>query len=365
MRQPTLIIFLLFYYALFGQNLVLNPSFEEFYDCPRDISFFHKNVKYWTIPNNGTTDYFNSCSKKVGFKNFIGFQKARTGNGYAGIHVYYKKDYREYIQGKLKQTLKRGEKYKVSFYVSLADSSKYAISKLGFMTSSQKFNAFKSKKHINAKLISERVPNVKFHPIIKKNFLKDETEWTKVSFTYNSGGFENYFSIGNFDPNSSTEKNKISSKRDAFSYYYIDDVSIEPIEKEETKNIENPIIESHEETFKTNEIYTFKNVLFDFDKAELLEISITELNKLYVYLKEYPDFSIEIYGHTDDLGLDKRNKELSVQRAKAVADYLILLDLNSTRIKAFGYGSSKPVSSNETDEGRRLNRRVEFKLIDK
>ena len=364
-KPLSVILFLFISPIIVAQNLVSNPSFEDFYDCPRDISFFHKNVKHWSIPNNGTTDYFNACSEKMGFKNFIGYQKARTGTGYAGIHTYYKKDYREYIQGKLKQTLKRDKKYNVTFYISLADSSKYAIKRLGFMTSSQKFNAYRSKTYIDAKTFSKRISNLKFHPIIKKNYLDNSKEWTKISFTYTAKGFENYFCIGNFNSNSSTEKSKIPSRPDLFSYYYIDDVSITPLEIEVEKSSKTPIIEASKEPLKTNAIYTFKNVLFDFDKAELLAVSIQELNALYNHLKEQPTLNIEIYGHTDNVGLAKRNKALSEQRAQAVANYLIAQGLDVKRISAFGFGSSKPITDNDTEANRQLNRRVEFKLIKK
>ena len=77
------------------------------------------------------------------------------------------------------------------------------------MTTDKKFNAFKSKTSINAKKYSERLPNIKYHPIIKRNYLNDAVEWVKISFIYNAEGFENYFSIGNFNSNSMTEKNKI------------------------------------------------------------------------------------------------------------------------------------------------------------
>ena len=104
-------------------------------------------------------------------------------------------------------------------------------------------------------------------------------------------------------------------------------------------------------------------MLFDFDKSELLDVSIDELNELYKHLKENSNLNIEIYGHTDSVGLETRNKELSQQRAKAVADYLISRGLDASKTKFFGFGSSKPISDNETEEGRQLNRRVEFKLI--
>lgn len=362
MRQPTIILFLFFNYSLFGQNLVLNPSFEAYHDCPRDISFFHKNVKYWTIPNNGTTDYFNSCSEKMGFKNFVGNQKARTGNGYAGFYTYFKKDYREYIQGKLKSTLKRGKTYQIKFYISLADNSRYALKELGIVMLAQKFANSKSKANINAKAIAKRVPTMKYRSIFSRDFYDNDKDWVEVSFNYTAEGYENYFAIGNFNSNSLTKKSKArKSDYESFSYYYIDDVSIESTEKEEVKSVEETLPEPK---IKINETYTFKNVLFDFDKAELLEVSIKELNELSKYLSEHLNLNIEIYGHTDNSGIEKRNRELSYLRAKAVADYLILQGLDKSKITMFGFGSSKPVSDNNTEEGRQLNRRVEFKLTE-
>jgi outer membrane protein OmpA-like peptidoglycan-associated protein len=364
MKHFYFFLFLFLSEIIIGQNLVLNPSFEDYYDCPKGISFFHNNAKHWSIPNNGTTDYFNSCSKSIGFKNFIGYQKARTGNAYAGIHMYYSKNYREYVQGTLKQVLKRGEKYRVTFYLSLADSSKYAIKELGFMTTSQEFNSFKSKANINAKAIAQRVKNMKYHPIIKMHFLDDENEWMKITFTYKADGFEKYFSIGNFNSNTQTKKLKIPNKPDMLSYYYIDDVSIEPLEKEVYENVETPKNENKDKELKVNKIYKFNNVLFNFNKAHLLKVSLNELDELYLYLNENSALSIEIYGHTDNVGTNERNKELSEQRAKAVADYLISLGLSSTRIKSFGFGSLKPVAENKTEKGRQLNRRVEFKILE-
>lgn len=363
LKQIIVFQFLVFNYILSSQNLVLNPSFEDFYDCPKGISFFHNNVKHWTIPNNGTTDYFNLCSNEIGFKNFVGYQKARTGEGYAGVHMYYKKNYREYIQGTLKQPLIREKKYRVTFYLSLADSSKYAIKELGFMTTSQKYNAYQNKVYINANAISLHTKNIRYHPIIKKQYLDDENGWMKISFTYTADGFEKYFSIGNFNPNSQTDKLKLPEKPDMLSYYYIDDVSIEPIEKEVKKETKIEKNENLNEEFQTDEVYTFSNILFDTDKSELIEASFLELNQLYIFLKETPKTRIEIYGHTDNSGIEKRNDELSIERATAVAKYLISKGLSESRIKVFGFGSSEPVSDNSTEEGRAENRRVDFKLI--
>ncbi|WP_417875416.1 OmpA family protein [Winogradskyella sediminis] len=365
MKQLIVLLLLFCGFIATGQNLVENPSFEDFYDCPNGISFFHRNVKNWTIPNNGTTDYFNSCSEKMGVQNFNGYQKARTGNGYAGIYAYFKKDYREYIQGTLKSTLERGKKYQVKFYISLAENSRYALKELGMMMTSEKFNASKSKTSINARNFAKRIPNLTFRPTFHKEFYDNDKDWMEVSFVYTAHGFENYFAIGNFNTNADTKKSKArQTKYESFSYYYIDDVSIEPLVKEE-EHIKKETLKTVEEpTIKTNEIYTLKNVLFHFDKAELLEESIEELNQLHSHLKRNPNFKVEIYGHTDAIGSKNRNQELSEQRAKAVADYLILQGLNTSRIESFGYGSSQPVSTNDTAEGKQQNRRVTFKIID-
>ena len=152
-----------------------------------------------------------------------------------------------------------------------------------------------------------------------------------------------------------------------FAYYYIDDVSIvsleEKITTQDTVKEEIPKTETAEkEVLKEDKIYTFQNILFEFDKAVLIESSVQELDELYAYLETQPTLYIEIYGHTDTIGTERRNNELSLQRAKAVSDYLISKGLQKSRIKWFGFGSSKPVVSNDTAAQRKINRRVEFKL---
>lgn len=108
------------------------------------------------------------------------------------------------------------------------------------------------------------------------------------------------------------------------------------------------------------ETIVLQNVNFESGKSTLLSSSFSELNALSVYLQENPTKRIEISGHTDNVGNSEKNQQLSEARAKAVRDYLISQGIDSTRIEYRGYGSSKPVASNETEEGRAENRRVEF-----
>lgn len=105
------------------------------------------------------------------------------------------------------------------------------------------------------------------------------------------------------------------------------------------------------------------NVFFDLNKSSLRPASINELEKLYLILKENPSMKIELSGHTDNQGSAAYNNRLSYGRAKAVVDYLISKGVNSNRLIAKGYGFTKPIASNETEEGRQLNRRTELKIL--
>lgn len=80
-------------------------------------------------------------------------------------------------------------------------------------------------------------------------------------------------------------------------------------------------------------------------------------------VKENPELRIEISGHTDNTGTDAINEKLSQARADAVKNYLMAADVASNRIQSKGYGSLKPIATNETEEGRQTNRRVEFSIL--
>ena len=88
-----------------------------------------------------------------------------------------------------------------------------------------------------------------------------------------------------------------------------------------------------------------------------------ELNKLYDLLNSNPKISIEISGHTDNTGNPQKNKTLSENRAKSVYNFLVQKGINPARLKFAGYGDTKPVAPNTTEEGKQLNRRVEVKIL--
>lgn len=107
-----------------------------------------------------------------------------------------------------------------------------------------------------------------------------------------------------------------------------------------------------------------KNVFFETGSAALKKTSITELTRLYQLLKDHPQLKIRINGHTDNVGNETDNLKLSEDRAKAVYDFLIEKGVDKNRLQYKGFGESQPIANNETEEGKRRNRRTEFEIIE-
>lgn len=114
---------------------------------------------------------------------------------------------------------------------------------------------------------------------------------------------------------------------------------------------------------ETNAAIVLKNVFFDVNKYDLKPESQAELDKLAQLLTENPAIKVEISGHTDNVGKPADNLLLSNNRAKAVVSYLISKNINAARLTAKGYGETKPVADNKTEEGRTQNRRTEVKIV--
>jgi outer membrane protein OmpA-like peptidoglycan-associated protein len=127
-----------------------------------------------------------------------------------------------------------------------------------------------------------------------------------------------------------------------------------------TDNLVNKIIELKNITIGSS--ITLRNIFFDSGKSVLREASNTELNRLVKLLTDVPTLQIEISGHTDNTGSATINEKLSQDRAQAVVNYLKGKGIDTGRLTAKGYGSSKPIASNATKFGRQENRRTEFEI---
>jgi len=127
------------------------------------------------------------------------------------------------------------------------------------------------------------------------------------------------------------------------------EIFLSPIPKEEQAAPGKPVV--------------LKNVFFDTGSAELLPTSVSELDRLKQLLVDNPGLHIQINGHTDNVGSETDNQQLSEARAKAVHDYLINEGIAAERLQFKGFGEERPIADNETPEGRQLNRRTEFEVI--
>ncbi|MBX7128220.1 MAG: OmpA family protein [Flavobacteriales bacterium] len=108
---------------------------------------------------------------------------------------------------------------------------------------------------------------------------------------------------------------------------------------------------------------TLRNIFFNTASAELLPASNLELDKLLRLMKANPTLRIEVGGHTDNVGADADNQKLSEERAVAVSKFLTGYGIEADRVVSAGFGETRPVASNDTEEGRALNRRTEIKVL--
>jgi len=214
-----------FFEPINAQNLVRNCDFEARHGCPNvhgQLSY----CKYWYSPGNGTSDYLNACNTgDVSVPvNKWGNQLALSGNAYAHIIVYYPQSgqYREYMQSKLACTLQEGKAYEVSFYVSCADDSHYAIDAFGAQLSVD------SLEQVDDKVIdivgNVHIGNTSGQPIT------DKTGWYRIYGTYIAQGGERYITIGNFLYNNELVTHSFPSWETNLASYYVEDVSVISVE---------------------------------------------------------------------------------------------------------------------------------------
>ncbi len=118
------------------------------------------------------------------------------------------------------------------------------------------------------------------------------------------------------------------------------------------------------EPLEVGKVFKLNNVLFHRASANLIDSSYVELDVVHRMMEDNPDIMIELSGHTDNVGNARKNVALSQERVDVVKNYLVEKGIDEDRIQGKGYGGSQPIASNKSEETRRLNRRVEFKIIE-
>lgn len=332
------------------KNLVPNGGFEA-----------HKNKKNTNISNAApwkgvaTVDYYQEILKQDTSR----FKGPHSGGACAGLRFQLK--YKEFIYVKLLEPLKAGKVYHFEAYFRLLSISPHSLKHMG---------VFMSKKPY---VFSDKIDTTNSLYVYNKKGLSNHFDWIKLDGDYTAKGGERYITLGNFVKKTKRDMYKMDKSKifKTFheAYYFFDDVSmyekidssllpvvaVKPVEvkKDSTLLIKNQL--------KQGDVIRLKSIFFDTGKSELADDDYPELDKLVDQLEKNPQMEIRINGHTDSQGNEDLNQKLSEARAKAVFDYLIEKGIGN-EIDFKGFGSSKPVGTNDTEEGRRQNRRVEFEI---
>ena len=360
-----------------GRNLISNPSFETHRRCPDKIDPVGvlKIVNAWFQPTNGSADYYHVCGGRECLvpNNKLGYQHPHSGDAYCGIYCS-KDNYREYLQTQLQIPLKEGRTYRLSFFVSLSEYSSGAVATIGGLFTQERISdttrAILMKKE--SRKLTSRISQttlVHFQPQVvnsAKNTLMDTQGWMEIAGNFVARGGEEYLTIGNFFTAANSgikDDSTLLTYLLPGAYYYVDDVKLICLDCEDDLDDE---LNSKDDTtdYKVGATFVLNNIFFDTDKSTLLQQSYRELQFLIAILESHPRMKIEISGHTDSQGSDLHNQQLSENRAKEVVAYLVENGINEKRLKFKGYGKNMPIATNATEEGRKKNRRVEFKILD-
>ncbi len=222
--------------SVFAQNLVPNPSFEDFTTCPTMLDQL-PNATGWSSPTDGNPDFFHACSTSgdVGVpSNAFGTQTASTGSGYAGIVAFGENEVRDYIQTTLTSPLEIGKSYCVEFRVSLSDEDFYGVQELGMLFSTTPTNVTNGGTALN---LTPQIYNM-------DDVIVENTEWQVISDVLTADQAYQYLSIGNFFSNANTTGGgTFPGAPDILdAYYFIDDVSVQEIEENLVTGVDSQFV---------------------------------------------------------------------------------------------------------------------------
>lgn len=365
-----------------NENLVENGGFEANAGKPKKLGQIDLATG-WKSPTGVRADYFLSDSKspEIGAPlNSYGKEAPQEGENYAGIVAYSFGDKmpRTYIYAKLTTPLKKDVKYCVSFYVSLAESSKYASNQIGAHISKKEF-----KTDTKSAIID------KTHIIQQDNkIFNGFYGWEKVCGTFTAEGGEKFITIGNFTSNDDTKKETNKKTGDIknqiiAAYYYVDNVTVTMISEDQPCDCGVDSEESqvsstiYQKAIVLNDRMTSKEKIeaqglyFAFGKDRLTQQAMAALDLIASEMKANKNTTITLYGHSDKAEDEMAEKkpyyaEMDKKRIAAVTAYLVEKGIDASRIKSVAKGNVEPNPevSETDDEDLKMakNRRVVVKV---
>jgi OOP family OmpA-OmpF porin len=340
-------------------NLIPNAGFEDYHQIPRGWYYsgddFSRAVKHWSSATAASPDYYHPGVQIPQSWADKGFGQAtpRSGEALVGITTYGceggKPHCREYIQVLLKEPLVYGQLYEFSFWVKKLPRSG-ACDNLGV--------AF-SYKRMEEKTTSLLPLKPAWSCPVTIGAWVDR--WQRVVDTIRGTGEQQYIILGNFHSDAETTFLPARKESTGYCYYYLDDVAL--VKLPPFLNAPVRVMDLSTLEPKPGMVVRLQSVHFHWDETTMLPGSSVDLDKLLELMRRYPDMVVAIVGHTDNEGGDEYNLALSERRALAVADYLYDRGIDHSRLRWKGMGERQPAASNDTPEGRQINRRVEFHIL--
>lgn len=385
MCVSTIFVLGLSTFSAFAQeNLVPNGSFEATEGKIKKIGAI-SSATGWSSPTAVQADLFipGKVMEINVPDNMYGKEDAKEGSNYAGIVAFSvgNKVPRSYLMTKLSTPLKKGMRYCVKFSLSLADGSKYASNQIGVNFSKKQFGT-------EDKAIIKDVAHV-LHANNDTKKINQMYNWDQVCGIYEATGGEKFITIGNFypDANTSSETNRknkdLKINQIVAAYYYIDDVSVELLGKNDKCDCQ---IEVDQDNYSTTVYQKAVNLndkmtpaqkiekqqlFFAFGKTTVTPTGKEALDFVIKTLKENPTMKLEILGHSDPeedkVGKEKgQYAEMSTKRVDAIQAYFIEKGIPEARLIASPQGSELPneeiSTADEDDLKQAKNRRVTFKV---
>jgi OmpA-OmpF porin, OOP family len=327
-----------------SQNLISNPSFEEYSNCP---STYKKGetiyvTERWKSPDSGSPDLYNSCSNgDVGIpNNWAGRMDALDGDGYVGIYLWKYRAYKELLIARLNSPLIADSTYMFGCYLAHAANSefRYHSFEFGFSRNEIVFDGnytTDDKIYLQKTVINEPIKN----------------GWSFVNGEYKSNGGESFLILGIINSNQKMDTsrwlyNKIlgdEPQLNKASYYYIDSVFVMP----------------KYDTYK-EVVLNLSDIHFDFNKYDLTKEAERKIDSLLGNINIHLE-KIIIEGHTDSIGSDSYNLKLSQKRAESAE--IFLQKKVTAPISIFALGEFEPIASNSDELSRSKNRRITIRII--
>ena len=354
-------------------DLIENGSFEDVTGKIKKAGAIDLSTG-WVSPTKTAADLYSSIIKeKFGNPdNVNGKEDPQEGSVYAGFTAfsYGDKMPRSYVSTKLKMPMRKGQKYCVKFYVSLAESSKYGVNNIAANFSKKQYNINEDKSIMGESHVMH----------VENSIFTAQFGWEEVCGTFIAEGGEKFLTIGNFSSNGETLSERMKKPADyrgqqaIRAYYYVDNVSVELIDEEsdckcvtdskEETSLVYAVSPVNPEGMTDAQICKYTTVYFGYNSSDLTLNAEEHLNNILTVLKKNTAAKMKMVVNTDvDEATDKRAADIESKRAEAIKKYLSENGIELSRISVENMGDTSPAIKADSEIGKAKNRRVTFELM--